>query len=415
MAESNGSMSPKHWLCRESKLWSPAPMLPGVRIGRQIYDMPILADGVVRFIGEKVAAVAAETEEIAEQALDQIDVEYEEFSPLLDPVESLAPGATLLHPQVMALPGTARQACRRRATPSSSCPGKRATSKKAFDAPTWLLRIRFKRRWCTRLISSRTRAWSKPTNPAAPRSGLAAKCLLRCATKWRPLSALPRRSFWFIRATSAAISGARAILWTCRWRIFFRCKSRRPVKMVMDYDDEFIAGNPRHASIVKVKTGVFQQTAASLPITWISSSIAAPMARSNRSAICSAPMKRRGPYRMENVLIEEKIVYTNKVPCGHMRAPGDPQGVFANESQMDLIAKELRMDPARFRRMNLMQDGDESPVGRKISHIKARETLDRLLKRVQVPWPQESQCRARPGADSVARARRRMFGVLAHR
>jgi CO/xanthine dehydrogenase Mo-binding subunit len=63
-----------------------------------------------------------------------------------------------------------------------------------------------------------------------------------------------------------------------------------------------------------------------------------------------------------------------------MRAPGDPQGVFANESQMDLIARELRMDPARFRRMNLMQDGDESPVGRKISHIKARETLDRLIK-----------------------------------
>ena len=86
-----------------------------------------------------------------------------------------------------------------------------------------------------------------------------------------------------------------------------------------------------------------------------------------------------GPYRMANVLIEEKIVYTNKVPCGHMRAPGDPQGVFANESQMDLIAKELRMDPARLRRMNLMQDGDESPVGRKISHIKAHELFSAVF------------------------------------
>src|SRR5207244_13327182 len=54
--------------------------------------------------------------------------------------------------------------------------------------------------------------------------------------------------------------------------------------------------------------------------------------------------------------------------------------VFANESQMDLIAKKLHMDPARFRRMNLIQDGDESPIGRKISHIKARETLDRLVR-----------------------------------
>ena len=62
-----------------------------------------------------------------------------------------------------------------------------------------------------------------------------------------------------------------------------------------------------------------------------------------------------------------------------MRAPGDPQGVFANESQMDLIAKELRMDAAPFCRMNLMQDGELSPVGKKISHIKGRESLDRLL------------------------------------
>ena len=58
----------------------------GLLIGRKIYDMPILADGVVRFIGEKVAAVAAESEAIAEEALELIDVEYEELEPLLDPL-----------------------------------------------------------------------------------------------------------------------------------------------------------------------------------------------------------------------------------------------------------------------------------------------------------------------------------------
>src|SRR6266581_9257263 len=58
----------------------------GLRIGRCIYDTPVLADGVVRFIGEKVAAVAAETKLAAEQALELIDVEYEELEPLLDPV-----------------------------------------------------------------------------------------------------------------------------------------------------------------------------------------------------------------------------------------------------------------------------------------------------------------------------------------
>src|SRR5919109_3988141 len=70
----------------------------GLRIGRCIYDTPVLADGVVRFIGEKVAAVAAETQESAEQALDLIEVEYGEMKPLLDPVEAAKPDAPVLHP-----------------------------------------------------------------------------------------------------------------------------------------------------------------------------------------------------------------------------------------------------------------------------------------------------------------------------
>jgi carbon-monoxide dehydrogenase large subunit len=96
---------------------SKAESLPGVRavvtgadvkgllIGRKIYDMPVLSDTVVRFIGEKVAAVAAETEEIAEAAAELIDVEYEEFSPLLDPLEAVKASAPLLHPDVQSYRG----------------------------------------------------------------------------------------------------------------------------------------------------------------------------------------------------------------------------------------------------------------------------------------------------------------------
>jgi len=68
----------------------------GLKIGRRLYDMPILADGVVRFVGEKVAAVAADDELIAEEALELIEVEYEEMEPLLDPVAAMKPGAPLI-------------------------------------------------------------------------------------------------------------------------------------------------------------------------------------------------------------------------------------------------------------------------------------------------------------------------------
>ncbi len=85
------------------------------------------------------------------------------------------------------------------------------------------------------------------------------------------------------------------------------------------------------------------------------------------------PKEAAGPYKIPNVFIEEKIVYTNKIPCGHMRAPGDPQGFFANESQMDLIASQFDMDPVAFRTKNLMHDGDLSPIGHVIPHIKSDE------------------------------------------
>jgi CO/xanthine dehydrogenase Mo-binding subunit len=79
------------------------------------------------------------------------------------------------------------------------------------------------------------------------------------------------------------------------------------------------------------------------------------------------------------VLIEEHMVYTNKVPCGHMRSPGDPQGFFANESQLDIVARKLGMDPAQFKRKNMLRDGDETPIGLHISHIRGVEALDKAI------------------------------------
>jgi CO/xanthine dehydrogenase Mo-binding subunit len=79
------------------------------------------------------------------------------------------------------------------------------------------------------------------------------------------------------------------------------------------------------------------------------------------------------------VFIEEHMVYTNKIPCGHMRSPGDPQGIFANESQMDLVAKRLGMDPIQFRKKNFMHDGDIDPTGEEFSYIKTDETLEKAL------------------------------------
>ena len=65
-----------------------------------------------------------------------------------------------------------------------------------------------------------------------------------------------------------------------------------------------------------------------------------------------------GPYVIPNVGIDSYMVYTNNIPCGHMRSPAKPQTIFAVESHMDMIAREMGIDPLEFRLRNLMHDGE---------------------------------------------------------
>src|SRR5258706_10432334 len=74
--------------------------LAGAKIGKKIVDMPILAADVVRFAGEKVAAVAAESEEVAAAATELIEIDYEELPAVFDPLEAMRPDAPLLHPEL---------------------------------------------------------------------------------------------------------------------------------------------------------------------------------------------------------------------------------------------------------------------------------------------------------------------------
>jgi CO/xanthine dehydrogenase Mo-binding subunit len=155
-------------------------------------------------------------------------------------------------------------------------------------------------------------------------------------------------------------------------------KAGQPVKLVMDYEEEFAAGNPRHASIVQVKTGVKKDgTLVAAHLSFIFDSGAYGAFKPN--GFLNGPHLAAGPYNIPHVLIEEHMVYTNKIPCGHMRSPGDPQAFFANESQMDLVAKKLGMDPIKFRQKNFMHDGDIDPTGEEYSYIKTDETLKKAL------------------------------------
>jgi CO/xanthine dehydrogenase Mo-binding subunit len=82
---------------------------------------------------------------------------------------------------------------------------------------------------------------------------------------------------------------------------------------------------------------------------------------------------------MAHARIDSYMVYTNHVPCGSMRAPGDPQAMFGSEAQLDLIARELGMDPYEFRMKNLVEDGDETPLGHHWINVTGKKTLEAAI------------------------------------
>ncbi len=349
----------------------------GLLIGRKIYDMPILADGVVHFIGEKVAAVTAESAAIAEEAVGRIDVEYETLEPLLDPLVASRPTAPLLHPNVSGYRGLPHAI----EAPSNvfvDMSWKKGDIEAGFGQSDVVLENTF-------TTQSVHQAYIEPHSCVvqAFSSGLAniwACSKVPFALREQVASAFnkPPGDFTVQPCYIGGCFGGKGDFMDVPVCYLLSLRSGRPVKMVMDYSEEFIAGNPRHPAIIKVKTGVKKDgtlIAHRMDFLFDSGAYAA----FKPQGYLYGPQEAAGPYRIPNVSITERIVYTNKVPCGHMRAPGDPQGFFANESQMDLIARRLNIDPTALRKKNLMRDGDVSPIGHGVPHIKGREILDRAI------------------------------------
>ncbi|HEY2918729.1 MAG TPA: xanthine dehydrogenase family protein molybdopterin-binding subunit [Candidatus Binatia bacterium] len=349
----------------------------GLRIGRCIYDTPVLADGVVRFIGEKVAAVAAETKLAADQAVEFIEVQYEELEPVLDPVEAAKPDAPALHPDLLSYKGL---------------PVPVETLSNVFAYLKWgkgNIEEGFKQAdlivenaYTTQVThqsyiephacvvktdpAGGAEVWSCSKTPFAVRGQLS-NCI-----------GVAKEKLIFHPTHIGGDFGGKGGFMDVPVAYFLSKKSGQPVKMVMDYTEELTAGNPRHPSIIKIKTGVKKNgTIVAHHIDFLFDSGAYASMKPAGYLIGASTCA--GPYKIANCLIEERMVYTNKIPCGHMRAPGDPQGFFANESQLDIVARKLGMDPAEFKRRNMLHDGDETPIGGHISHIRGQEALDKAL------------------------------------
>ncbi|HLZ71443.1 MAG TPA: xanthine dehydrogenase family protein molybdopterin-binding subunit [Dehalococcoidia bacterium] len=346
--------------------------------GRGVKDAPVLAYGRVRYIGERVAAVAADDEDIAQQALDLIEVEYEAWPAVMDPFEALQPGAPILHPDFNSYFGFKYK----QETPSNihlQTRLDRGDVEHGFAEADLIVENTYVTQRQSQgylephalLVhidpaDGRVHVWHCNKVPHNTRGALAVA------------AGIPEERIVFHPTFIGGDFGGKGNSRITPIAYYLAKASGRPVRMISDYLEEFLAGNPRHHVIIRLKSGVRRDgtiTAHQVNYTVNTGAYAAfkpfgGIGGANQAA---------GPYRIPNCRIESTFVYTNLLPGGFVRAPGEPQGVWAIESHIDEIARRLGMDPAAFRLKNLITEGDEAPWGEQFEHIRAVETLQAAL------------------------------------
>jgi putative selenate reductase molybdopterin-binding subunit len=160
-------------------------------------------------------------------------------------------------------------------------------------------------------------------------------------------------------------------------------RTGRPVKMIMSYNEELTAANPRHPALITIKSGLKRDGrlwAREVKVIFNSGGYAG----FKNSDTVNLPGARHGagPYFIPHLKIDAFSVYTNCVPSGIMRAPGEAQMLFAVESHTDFLAGQLKMDPIQFRYRNLLKRGDLLPYGMRLEDDKARQLLTRIAAKI---------------------------------
>lgn len=353
--------------------------VPDILYGRRMLDMPLLARDRVRYIGEPVAVVAVEDPDLAEEAATLVEVEYEELPAVFDSFEALRTGAPVLHDN----PGAYQGAPKERPHPNvqSVHREKHGDPERALAEAARVFEHTFRTPLAHQGYIEPHAALVAIGDDGRVQVWTAHKMPFRMKAQLAHALQLPADRILINLVPVGGDFGGKGFATDVPLCYYLARATGRPVKMVGTYTEELQASNPRHPSVITLKTGVDRDgkiVARTARAVFNGGAYAAfkPIPNVNIHGADQAG----GVYRIPHFALESTVVYTNTVPCGHARAPGEPQMIFAVESHTDMIAHELGVDPAEFRRRNLIAEGEQLASGHRLERVKARETLEAALK-----------------------------------
>ncbi|HNK62665.1 MAG TPA: molybdopterin-dependent oxidoreductase [Anaerolineales bacterium] len=332
--------------------------VPVNEYGLQIPDQPVLCGpssskphtDIVRFVGDQIAAVVAETEAQAAAAVKLIEVDYEDLSPLTDPVAAMQPGAHILHPD------------RGDTNVCVHYKIRKGNIDEGFAQADVIIEGEYQ----------------TPVQEHAylqPEAGLAyldeeGRIAIECAGQWTNADRksiahalnIPEEQVRVIYPAIGGAFGGREDLSVQIVLGLAVMKLRRPVKIIWSRRESMIGHGKRHAVKLKAKWGATKDGRIVAVENEIIGDGGAYMYTTNK-VLGNATITATGPYAIPNVKTDVYGVYTNNVPGAAFRGFGAPQALFMAESQLNKIAEKLGMDPVEIRLKNALRNGDTLGVG----------------------------------------------------
>jgi carbon-monoxide dehydrogenase large subunit len=364
--------------------------VPQRRYNFPIHDETIFAIDKVRYVGDAVAAVAAVDEEVAQEALGLIEVDYEEFPAVFDAEEAMREGAPLVHEEMANYNAPAGYLSTWYPVAGTNivhqAVQERGDIEAGFQQSDYVFEDTFR-------ASQIHHCYMEPHATVALVKG-GSVTVWSCSQEVFPLRTILAGLFELpesrVRVICTKVGGGFGGKIQPRLEpvaVALSLKTAKPVKIVMTRAEEFTATAGSTPAVVKIKTGAKKDgtlVARDIHFIWDTGAYAEGIPPSNRAIKDGI-----GPYRVPNIRVKSTLVYTNKIRGTQLRGLGVPEGAWAIESQTDMIAERLGMDPFEFRMKNVLDEGDINSIGDVVRSIGLRECLRKVTEEIGWGKPKE--------------------------
>jgi CO/xanthine dehydrogenase Mo-binding subunit len=365
----------------------PALELPGVQavltaqdipgenfISKTVDDWEFLASERARCVMDVLAIVAAETEEAADAALNAIELDLTPLPTVFDPVMALEPNAPQLYPEGNLL------------MDFHIMYGDVETAMSTADV---IIENTYDFPWIEQAFLETEGALAAPDEDGTITVWLGCHYIYGERAALARAFGWPEERFRVILVPAGGSFGGKDDNIISVWAALLAHKTRRPVRFQLSRRDSTLGHSKRHSQQIHHKLGARADGRLIAAEVDIMSDTGAH-AHWGEGILRFASLQSTGPYRMPNARVEARLVYTNNIVAGAMRAWGTPGVEFAMESQMDILALQLGIHPLKLRWMNALRDGDETITGREVPRgCRFRETLEAAAREVGVSLVEE--------------------------